>query len=724
MNKLILLILFLAIPLLAADWEWLNPKPHGNSLNDIDTIDEDKAVAVGALGTIMRTDDGGQNWETIFQVNNFYGDLFAVQFVSEYVGWAAGEWGTILQTKDGGVSWEFKKSGSTMDLYSLYFINKDTGWAAGRWGNVLKTTDAGETWGEQSSGTYRRLSDICFFDDSLGLAVGHGGTIIKTENGGETWTEKVSGIESNLQHICFCDSSLCWVVGEDSTILKSSDSGESWTAVSSHTTYDLASISFADADTGWAVGFHAYDGTRGEIYKTTGAILKTTDGGQNWIEVVKDSIYALNALSLKNGSGWASGDAGTIFKLENGGFQSHAQNNLVSVGSLHFVDEQLGYGAGGNMVARTTDGGQSWSTQWLDINQSIQSVDFVNAQKGYISGFYLMQTMTNIELNAIIMGTDDGGETWHQQYYNDWDLLIGVEAVNDSVAYAVGTRLNITTGNIRGLVLKTNNGGQDWQALPFNSAIILYWASFSDENTGWVVGESSTIFHTSDGGATWERQRPGVANGLYTNVDFIDSQHGWACGLDGVIIATADGGQTWSQQNTNTFCFLYDIEFVDERTGYVVGEEGTILNTLDGGLTWTPEETTTNVMFYSLSFPSISTGYVAGDRGIILKTTNGVSDVKAIQWEKNAPSSITLYQNFPNPFNPQTTIKFSLPSTNRVTLKVYNVLGKEVATLVDKSLQAGEHTVDFDAAHLASGLYLYHLKAGDFAQTKKMIVQK
>jgi photosystem II stability/assembly factor-like uncharacterized protein len=726
MNKIFVLIFFLVVPVMAADWEWLNPKPHGNGLNDVYTIDKTKAVAVGALGTIMRTQDGGDTWDTIFQVNGLYSDLYTVQFTSPDTGWVAGEFGTILQTRDGGKNWELKKSGTTQNLYSLYFLNADTGWVAGRWGTVLKTTDAGETWTEQSTGTYRRLLCIHFFDALHGLAVGYGGTILKSENGGGTWVEKESGVESHLWDVCPGDSGVCWVAGEAGTILKSRDGGESWTSVNSHTTYHLASISFTNADTGWAVGFQAYTGDRGELYKTTGAILKTIDGGENWTEAAKDTIYALNSLSLKNGTGWASGEAGTIIKFtqQDDAFQSNAQNNLGSIASLFFIDDQLGFGAGGNSVARTADGGESWITETLGIDQSIQSVSFVNSEKGYISGFYLLQTVNSIELNAVIMGTDDGGETWHRQYYKDFDLLIGIEAVNDSVAYSVGTTLNINTGTIRGLVLKTRNGGQEWQALPFNYSGIFYAACFIDENNGWMVGESAIIFHTTNGGATWERQRTGLTNNLYMNIDFIDSQHGWACGMDGIVIATSDGGQTWALQNTNTYGLLYDVEFVDEMTGYVVGENGTILYTLDGGVTWRPEWTMTNATFYSVAFPSISTGYAVGDRGIILKTINGISGVKSIETEEQKPLSFTLDQNYPNPFNPRTTIKFNLPFTSRVTLKVYNILGREVITLIDKPLQAGEHCVDFDATHLASGLYFYHLESGGLTLTKKMIVQK
>jgi N-acetylneuraminic acid mutarotase len=88
----------------------------------------------------------------------------------------------------------------------------------------------------------------------------------------------------------------------------------------------------------------------------------------------------------------------------------------------------------------------------------------------------------------------------------------------------------------------------------------------------------------------------------------------------------------------------------------------------------------------------------------------------------NAPISYTLHQNYPNPFNPSTTIKFQIPSSKFTTLLVYNILGKEVATLVSKRLNPGNHTYTFDGNNLASGVYYYQLVAGDFREVKKMIL--
>ncbi len=95
------------------------------------------------------------------------------------------------------------------------------------------------------------------------------------------------------------------------------------------------------------------------------------------------------------------------------------------------------------------------------------------------------------------------------------------------------------------------------------------------------------------------------------------------------------------------------------------------------------------------------------------------------------PTSFSLKQNYPNPFNPSTIIKYSIPSIgkgdiNSVQLKIYGILGNEIATLVNETKSPGEYSVSFDAGkyNLASGIYFYQLKAGNFISTKKMVLLK
>jgi hypothetical protein len=113
------------------------------------------------------------------------------------------------------------------------------------------------------------------------------------------------------------------------------------------------------------------------------------------------------------------------------------------------------------------------------------------------------------------------------------------------------------------------------------------------------------------------------------------------------------------------------------------------------------------------------------DRGVVeVFNIGGVTSVDDFQNGNSIPKSFALYQNYPNPFNPSTTIRFSLQQRTYAMLKVFDVLGREVATLVNGELNAGEHSVAFDATNLSSGVYIYQLSAGGFIQTKKMLVAK
>lgn len=103
--------------------------------------------------------------------------------------------------------------------------------------------------------------------------------------------------------------------------------------------------------------------------------------------------------------------------------------------------------------------------------------------------------------------------------------------------------------------------------------------------------------------------------------------------------------------------------------------------------------------------------------------SNGISDINNAT-NKSIPETFNLYQNYPNPFNPMTKIRFSIPKYSYVTLKVYNASGQEVATLVKKTIPAGNYEINWDANNMASGIYFYQIKAGEYAQTKKMILLK
>ncbi|MBM2842132.1 MAG: hypothetical protein HW412_2660, partial [Bacteroidetes bacterium] len=205
--------------------------------------------------------------------------------------------------------------------------------------------------------------------------------------------------------------------------------------------------------------------------------------------------------------------------------------------------------------------------------------------------------------------------------------------------------------------------------------------AFADVNTGFAVGLNTTICKTTNGGTTWTPISTGFSGLSIRSIKLANANLGWATADGGVVLQTADGGATWGLTYLGA-SNLKGIEFVGGQ-GIIVGDGGT-----------------------GYSFQS---SYVS---------------VRENPNPSGLPSTFALEQNYPNPFNPSTTIRFSLSSQERVgsTLKVYDILGREVATLVNEELKPGSYEATFDARGLASGTYLYRLQAGGITETRKLML--
>jgi photosystem II stability/assembly factor-like uncharacterized protein len=317
---------------------------------------------------------------------------------------------------------------------------------------------------------------------------------------------------------------------------------------------------------------------------------------------------------------------------------------------------------------KTTDGGEKWNFQSSGITANLYSVHFADSNTGWIVGelsTLLKTTNGGINWNYQTIGT--GNRFWHSVYFtgNDTGWVVGNAGI-----------------------MKTIDGGANWVS-QYGGQYSLYSVYFIDSNTGWVVGEDLTIRKTSNGGANWIGQSGSLFANSLESVHFADSNTGWAVGgwQGGIILNTTDGGENWNSQTVSPspFDYLSGVYFTDSNTGWAVG--GTILHTTNGGVTFVEEEELDEI-----------------------------------------PITYSLTQNFPNPFNPSTKIKYSVPELNYVTIKVYDVLGREVITLVNEEKSAGNYKIEFSAKggaiDLSSGIYFYRIKAGDFIETKKMTLIK
>jgi hypothetical protein len=139
----------------------------------------------------------------------------------------------------------------------------------------------------------------------------------------------------------------------------------------------------------------------------------------------------------------------------------------------------------------------------------------------------------------------------------------------------------------------------------------------------------------------------------------------------------------------------------------------------------TLQEADAQQLYYTLKeTQSDDTHILSPGRSVVYTSIPSGELVLEVRSEQSMPKEFALYQNYPNPFNPETEVRYQIPEVSFVTLKVFNVLGEEVATLVNELRHAGNHTAKFDASTLPSGIYFYRMTAGKFTQTKKLALMK
>src|SRR3990172_6550568 len=198
-------------------WFWKYQKPQGNTLNDIFIFDSITAIAVGDLGTVIKTTDGGESWDVQHHAVGASYDLYDVCFVDELTDWAAGR-NDLIKTEDGGRNWTEVKTNTPLTLKAVHFVDADTGIAVGNDGVVLRTTDGGSSWDIRKMDDYLGhgwldifdLLEITFTDKQTGWIVGlgyYGNQIYKTTDCGRSWVWDPQIVNprlpGSLDDICF-----------------------------------------------------------------------------------------------------------------------------------------------------------------------------------------------------------------------------------------------------------------------------------------------------------------------------------------------------------------------------------------------------------------------------------------------------------------------------------------------------------------------------------------
>lgn len=298
-----------------------------------------------------------------------------------------------------------------------------------------------------------------------------------------------------------------------STLIHNSLKAQSgWVQLNPGTSINFTSIYFLDFNTGYVVGWD-------------GVILKTTNAGLNWVIQTSGTTMVLSTVQFVNyNTGYIAGYS-RFLKTTNSGVNWSVQNFSTLLEAMFFTDANTGFVAGrtfnNSIIAKTTDGGNSWSTQTF-YNSGFFSIYFPNALTGYTAGpFNTIKKTTNTGVNwpSLITG-----------YYSDYSCIY-----------------------------------------------------FIDANTGYVVAEDTgKVFKTINGGLNWNRLTIPTTSDLMS-VRFHDASTGYATGYDGVIIKTTSGGMNWNTQNSGTTVRLSEVFLLNANTGYIAGYNGVILKTTNGG---------------------------------------------------------------------------------------------------------------------------------------------
>ena len=728
MKKLydLVFILFLTIELHPQDgWFWQNPLPAGNTLRDVCFVDENNGIAVGEAGTIIHTSNGGENWT--IQSSGTTLKLNGVYFVDDNNGWVVGgdefskidsvaggteysviDSSVILHTSNAGLTWVIQNCGSTIPLNDVCFLDNNIGVAVGGYYNgdnsdgiILRTTDGGENWITQFIDTgpsYYYFSAVSLVDTNTAVVAGMNGRIFRTTNGGKNWISQelsygafygVSFMNANIGTIVGCH----WNdMNQEIIIFRTTNGGNNWVRQVSGMAGELYGVCFTDSINGTAVG---------QEWGGGGITLSTERWWKNWNRQIIGQNYYVPMYGvdlISKDIGMIVGYAGTIFKTTNGGNNWVSQQKGITndLNDVCFIDKNYGWAVGGNAILTSSNGGKNWISQIIDSTMSLNAVSFTDANNGTVVGtdwetnlgvilrttnggnnwidqsigaIYLRdvcftdadigtivgEEQKNYPFSGVIFRTTDSGNNWIRQPCDSTRTLSAVHFIDANNGMAVGGRYNNDIPNYEGVILITTNGGTNWIRRTIETNSILHDVYMSDLTTTTIVGGGpfagqGIILRTTDSGENWITQYLfNEYSGGPFGVSFTDTKNGTVVGvggnLGGLILKTTDGGENWVNQVSGTSNWLNSVSFVDALTGWAVGAKGTILHTTNGGVTFFEGEQVPN-------------------------------DVIAKDY--------LLYQNYPNPFNPITTISWQLPVSSWQTLKVYDVLGNEIVTLVNE----------------------------------------
>ncbi len=714
---------------------------------------------VGTSGSIFKTIDGGATWnQQTSPTTNGLNDVF---FTDALNGFAVGAAGTIIYTTD-GTNWALHAQSGVLTTAAIYGVSLvgANGWIGGGADNVVcqiySTTNGGATWANAvvTNPSTDQCTDIKFASATVGVAGIDGNGCMYTTDGGANWVRSTMNygmypysrfdVEAVLPVSATTWVATGWgsnVGAQPTVILVSADGGATFN--SPDPLYSWATYSYGN-------GIGAFDD--GEVMIVGGgtqsagiSIHGTGPSYATWTrypafygdeisdacalpgtnKVVAVGASGLIAISSDRGATWTfSYDGGMPYQ----GVQAFANSGK---------DEIWGFGAGGallywNRLAGTYAYGMCAPNNWgpTTVGELEYVVNLNDPPAGAWDPSY-NDVMYASGGTGYLCKSFDKGRTWTELYHTLalQDGYLGMHWFDTMNGIVVGHKANGTSRDE--VIWKTVDGGVTLVEVVGPDAAIttsMQWngVSFAPGSVmvGAAVGDDNRIRYTADGGVTWPYATENIATSTLDleEVVMINATTGFAAGDGGTLVKTVDGGATWAVQAVpwGTVNLTY-IAFNTPNRLWVAGADQLLYYSIDSGASWTNANVTPIVTTYDVM--AVHYQGAAGVLWVGCHYANVLSRADAVA-DAGTPKSLpfVLNQNFPNPFNPSTTIAFTLATDDHVTINVFDAAGKLVATVMNRDLEAGDYTVAFRADGLATGVYFYQLSTSTGEQTRKMVL--
>lgn len=512
-------------------------------------------------------------------------------------------------------------------------VDANTWFAAGANGTFMRTTNAGLNWYfHHFCGRVGLTYDVSqnyslwFFNAATGIVAGDKGYIGRTTNGGITFDSVAAGLiiplNQRAQGIWFFDANTGFAAagsgsGFGGTIVKTTNGGINWVSVNTTSASAYTSVWGIDANTVF-------------ITQTDGKVLKTTNSGINWVEsAVVTGPFMYDITFLNSNTGFITGGGGNIYRTTNAGATwdsvGSGQNNwslfqvkIVSASEIYAVGDP-------GFLYKSTDAGATWTG--LPINVTGPAITFV--------WYSLDKAGSTLILSGdygIVAKSTDGGITWtsNQTQYST-ALLFDIQTLPGSnKVWAVGRPLASTTRQI----FYSSDYGSNWVTYDIGITGDFFSVSMINQQTGYISGQNSKVYKTTNGGVNWlpKTQPSGTNYSLYT-IDFIDENTGWtfvnlASVPGGNVFKTTNGGENWIQYSTGGSSEnIYSADMVDANTGYCVYNPSNrpVYKTTNGGVNWTGLTTGLTGSLRDVDAVTADIVYVCQTSGTqrVAKTTNG-----------------------------------------------------------------------------------------------------